>query len=167
MTQSILPPDDDKETDEKAEMDAVFVQEYVKCGDAVIACLRAGIRDPRYTIDVVAERQLNKPVIRDLIAIVEKIDVDKTPVEITRERLNADMEVVKEQALRDRQYGSVIAAAKLQAALNGLISQTINIHHRVSAEMMTDADLLRIAEGGDRKPVIDADYSEIDDDRNR
>lgn len=147
---SILPGD--------SEQDSVFVEEYVKTGDAMLAIVRSGIRDPAYSMDIVARRTLERPEIAAAVKALERIERASLPVEITRESLVADMQQVYEKCISIGDHKSAISAKKLQATLCGLLDQKITVTHRHLNEM-TDADLMRIASKG--KTVTDADYEEI------
>ncbi len=150
-TESILPDDPDQ--------DAVFVERFVDTNDPVLACVQAGISDNRFPIQVVAERQLARAEIKAAIAALQKIRASsKASVEITRESVLADMQNVYEKALADREYNSAIAAKKLQAALAGWLTATLNINHRHTVDDLGTAELMRIASQG---RVIDGDYEEV------
>lgn len=151
---SILPSTGAEDEEEAAEQAIIFIQEYLKTGNAMVACSRAGIRDPRYTMEVVAERYLNRDDIQVALKAFDKLQVAAQPIEVGRESIVADMQVVFEKALSDRQYGSAISAKKLQALISGLISAKIDITHRHSVESMTDEQLMRIAAASDKK-IID------------
>lgn len=139
----LLPPDD---TD--ADADAVFVQEYVRSGDAVAACVISGLRDPRYDIRVHAERTLARPEIRNAIDALQRIyKADAASAEITLDSVVADMQDVYQKALADGQYPSAIAAKKLQAMMKGWLDQKIEITHRTRVDEMSTEQLERLAKG--------------------
>lgn len=139
----VLPPEE-----EDHDADAVFVQEFVKSGDAVTACVVAGLRDPRYDIRVYAERILARPEIRNAIDALQRIyKADAATAEITLESVVADMQKVYQEALADRQYPSAIAAKKLQAQMKGWLDQKIEVTHRTRPEEMSTAQLERLAKG--------------------
>lgn len=139
---SILPDDDDHDAD------AVFVQEYVRSGDAVTACVVAGLQDPRYDVRVHAQHVLARPEIRNAIDALQRIyKADATTADITLDSVVADMQAVYQKALDAGQYPSAIAAKKLQAALKGWLDQKIEVTHRTRPEEMSTAQLERLAKG--------------------
>ena len=136
------------DTDADHDADAVFVQEFVRSGDAVTACVVAGLRDPRYDIRVYAERTLARPEIRNAIDALQRIyKADATTADITLESVVADMQTVYQQALAANQFPSAIAAKKLQAQMKGWLDQKIEITHRTRPEEMSTAQLERLAKG--------------------
>lgn len=139
----------------ETDQDAVFVEQYVLTGDAVTACIRAGIRDARYPITVIAERTLNRPEIAAAVNALKKIGTSAQPLEVTRESIIADMEEVYQKALTDGQYASAIGSKKLQSMLLGLLQTQININHSHRVDMMTDEQLMRIA-GGQARDITSA-----------
>jgi hypothetical protein len=154
--QSILPDDDDEN-----DQDQVFVETYVQSGDAMLACVKAGIRDHKYPMDVVAKRQLARPEIKAAITAYQKIKSANVPVEVTRQSIIADMQDVYEKAIDQSQLSNAIAAKKLQAALLNLLQQNISITHTFRAEDLPDEELARIAGQG---PVLEGTAVEVDDD---
>ena len=47
--------------------EGIFVREYVRTGDALVACNRAGLGSSQYPLRVMAERQLARPEIQAAI----------------------------------------------------------------------------------------------------
>lgn len=154
-------PDTPSDADEKSDQDAVFVQQYLLTGDPITACIRAGIRDPRYPITVMADRQMKKPEIAAAIKALAKIDAAGAPMEVTRESIVADMEDVYGKALTDGQYASAIGAKRMQAMLLGYMDQKLTINHSFKVEHMSDEQLLRIAAGNARD--VTKDIIEVED----
>lgn len=159
---SVLPANGDDDFDDATEAVTIFVEQYLKTGNAMIACSRAGIRDPRYPMEVTAERTLQRPDIQFLIKAFGKLQVPEQPIEVTRETNIVDMQTVYEKALEDRQYGSAISAKKLQSLLMGVLTQNINVTHRHTVDNMSDDELMRIANQSDRK-IIDVTPEDDDD----
>lgn len=129
--------------------DAVFVREYVKTGDALLAVSRAGLGDSRYALSVVAEYHLGRPEIQAAIAIQR--DLAKTEKRreegYTLDLILDDLENLHQKAKEDGAYAPAISAKKVQAQLLGYLDQTVNIRHSVvPREMTTDELRLRIAE---------------------
>ena len=150
---------DRTDADDQSDKDAVFVEQYRLTGDAVQACIRAGIRDARYPITVVANRQLQKPEIVAALKALERIETSMQPLEVTRDIIVADMETVFQRALDDGQHASAIGAKKLQSMLLGLLQTNISVTHGFRPEMMTDEQLMRIASSKD----ISKDVIEVED----
>lgn len=134
--------------------DAVFVDEYVRTGNAYMACNRAGILDAKYPLEVVARKTLERPEIAAAIEVARalyKANEGKVPGLYSREMLLDELQRVHEQSLQDRSYAASISAVKTQAQMLGYLETTININHGVSARELSLADLRRmVAErGGD------------------
>lgn len=140
-------PDTPSDADRAAEADAVFIEQYRLTGDAVTACVRAGIRDPRYPITVVANRQLQKPEIAAALKALSRIETSVMPLEVTRESIIADFQEIFERALNDGQYASSVSAKKAQALVLGYLTTNISITHGFKVENMSDDQLMRIVEG--------------------
>lgn len=151
------------DADDQSDKDAVFVEQYRLTGDAVQACIRAGIRDARYPITVVANRQLQKPEIVAALKALERIATSMQPLEITRDSIIADFQEIYEKALQDGQYASSVSAKKAQALVMGFLTTNINITHGFRADLMTDDQLMRIANGGNAKDIT-KEVIEVEDD---
>lgn len=154
---------DRTDADDQSDKDAVFVEQYRLTGDAIQACIRAGIRDARYPITVVANKQLQKPEIVAALKALERIETSMQPLEVTRDSIVADMETVFQRALDDGQYASATGAKRLQAALLGMLEQKLSITHGFKPELMTDEQLIRIANGGSARD-ISKDVIEVEND---
>lgn len=153
-------PDTRTDADDESDRDAVFVEQFRLTGDPVAACVRAGIRDARYPITIVAQRQMQKPEIVAALKALSRIETNVAPIEVTRDSIIADMETVYQKALTDGQYASAISSKKLQSMLLGLLQQNINITHGFNPELMTTEQLMRIASAKD----ISKDVIEVEDD---
>ena len=138
-------------------VDADFVAIYVETGDPLIAATRAGIQTADSSIIITAQRYLNRPEIRAAIDVVQQLDRGAANVKVTRESIVESCQAVFENAQRDRQYGSAIAALKLQSSLMGLLEQKIKISHSYKVSDMSDAELQRIASGA----IIDGQFTDI------
>lgn len=152
-------PTDESEQDAR---DAVFIEQYRLTGDAVTACVRAGIRDPSYPITVVAQKQLQRPEIAAALKALSRIETSLMPLEVTRDSIVSDMEDVYGRAMTDGQYSSAIGAKRLQSFLLGLMDQKITITHGFQPDKMTDEQLMRIVDG--RARDISKDVIEVEDD---
>ena len=162
--------------------DAVFVREYVRTGDAMLATSRAGLNDSRYTLSVLAEHHLRRPEIQAAVQIAKALARDARPVvtEYTRELILEDLERLHLKASDDGMYAPAISAKKVQAQLLGYLDQTVNVRHSVEPREMTTDELRRkIAElsgKGDvalpepyvrieaqpQASIVDAEYTEVD-----
>jgi len=156
--------------------DAIFVREYVKTGDEMLAVSRAGLTDSRYALNVMAEYHLSRPEIQAAIAIQKQL---AKADEKRRARLAGgyslqlildDLESLHLQAKEDGAFAPAISAKKVQAQMLGYLDKTVHVTHSVEPrEMTTDELRRRIAElSGDRvalednRPsVIEAEYTEV------
>lgn len=142
--------------------DIIFCEEYAAHGDAVLACVRAGISDPRFTVEVVAGRMLARPEIRASLDALSRARGERPPeVEITRESIVADLQYVYEDAIRNGDRQAAIAAKKLQAGMRGLLIERKQIDVRRRIEEFTTDELLAIAQKG---RAVDVEYEEVDGD---
>lgn len=156
--------------------DAIFVREYVRTGDALLAVSRAGLGDSRYALSVVAEYHLGRAEIKAAIEIQRELA--KAEGERRRRMLGGysrdlildDLEALHQKAKEDGAYAPAISAKKVQAQLLGYLDQTVNVRHTIEPrEMTTDELRARIAElSGDRvalednRPaIIEAEYVEV------
>jgi phage terminase small subunit len=145
--------------------DAVFVREYVKTGDAMLATSRAGLNDSRYTLSVLAEHHLRRPEIQAAIEITRELRIYERPVvaEYTRELIVDDLEKLHQKASDDGAYAPAISAKKVQAQLLGYLDQTVNVRHSVEPrEMTTDELRRRIAEMSRDDGALPAPYTRIE-----
>jgi len=154
-------PDTQSDIDAEAKKDAVFIEQYRLTGDAITACVRAGIRDPSYPITVMAQRQLQRPEIKAALLSLEKIDSGMVPLEVGRESIIADMESLYERCVTDGQYNAAIGCKKLQSLLLGLLDQKITVTHGFQPDKMTDEQLMRIASGNAKD--VTSKIIEVDD----
>ena len=146
--------------------DAIFVREYVKTGDAMLATSRAGLNDSRYTLSVLAEHHLRRPEIQAAIEIAKALARDARPVvtEYTRELILEDLERLHQEARVDGMYAPAISAKKVQAQLLGYLDQTVNVRHSVEPrEMSTDELRRKIAElSGKGDAALPAPYVRLE-----
>lgn len=138
-------------------IDADFVSIYVETGDPLIAAIRAGIQTADSSLIITANRYLARPEIRAAIDVVQSLERSGASVKVTRESIVESCQSVFESAQRDRQYGSAIAALKLQSALLGLLEQKIKVSHSYNVTEMSDTELQRIASGA----VIDGSFRDV------
>ena len=151
------------EGDTRLTPEAIFVEEYVRSGNAYMACNKSGMVDPRYPMEVVARRTLERPEIQAAIRVTkelkargERVSLRDIPGMYSREMLLDELQRTHEQALADKQYASAITAVKTQAQLLGFMEQTVNINHRVAVREMSLEDLRRlVSERGAVMDVID------------
>ena len=148
--------------------EAVFVREYVKTGDAMLATSRAGLNDSRYTLSVLAEHHLRRPEIQAAIEIARELhkDLRTIPAEYTRDLIIEDLEKLHQKASDDGAYAPAISAKKVQAQLLGYLDQTVNVRHSVEPrEMTTDELRRRIAEMSRDDGALPAPYTRIEAER--
>lgn len=67
--ETILP--DNGEAKRKAEQDRVFVETYARSNDPLLAIIKSEIRDYRYSLEYVAQRQLARPEIKAAIIVMQ------------------------------------------------------------------------------------------------
>ena len=138
--------------------DLVFAREYVRLkavkskNAAELACVRAGITNPEYHIKVVAERQLARPEVQRLVAEAETSGLTIERTEYTRDLFLDELQAVHERALDAKNFTSAISAVKTQAQLLGMMDQTLNINHTVTAKDL-DLQTLRAMVADRAKPV--------------
>lgn len=148
-------PGDDALPDRR---DEVFVAEFVKTEDALLACTRAGITDPKYPIAVLARRMLGRP---EIIAAIEAAREEarrepERPLVPTKLSISADLDRVFEAAMDDGGYAAAVSAKKTQAQLLGLLETTMNVRVTHEVSTMTDEQLEQIAARG-AGPVIEGE----------
>ncbi len=159
--------------------DAIFVREYVRHGDEMLAVNRAGLSDSRYSLSVIAEYHLGRPEIKAAIAIQRQLVKENADMKrrvlggYSRELILEDLENLHQLAKEAEAYAPAITAKKTQAQLLGFLDQTVNINHSVvPREMTTDELRLRIAELSrgaleapavevERPAIIEAEYVEV------
>ena len=160
---------EDAEIAMREDRDLVFAREYVRLkalkskNAAELACVRAGITNPEYHIKVVADRQLARPEVQRLITEAETSGIVIERTEYTRDLFLDELQAVHERALDAKNFTSAISAVKTQAQLLGMMDQTVNINHTVTAKDL-DLQTLRAMVADRAKPVavIDADYREVE-----
>ena len=153
----------------REDRDLVFAREYARLralkskNPAELACVRAGITNPEYHIKVVAERQLARVEVQRLIAEAESSGMVIERTEYTRDLFLDELQAVHERALDAKNFTSAISAVKTQAQLLGMMDQTLNINHTVTAKDL-DLATLRAMVADRAKPVtvIEAEYKEVE-----
>ena len=147
---------DDEITQE--ERDEIFAQEFVKLralkkpNAGELACVRAGIVNPEYAMGVIAERQLAKISVQRHIKALEEREIEVERKDYTRDLFLDELQAVVQQAMAAKAYPSAISAVKTQAQLLGMLDQTVNVNHTVSAKDL-DLDTLRAMVSERAKPV--------------
>lgn len=151
--------------------DAVFVREYVKTGDAMLAFNRAGFVTGGVGVKVASERVLARPEIKLALAVLAELGIERTedlPVDkLSRDGLVDKLEVIHDMALADEAFPSAINAVKTQAQLLGYMDQVVTVNHNMSARELTLEDLRALVAkevGGHEPAMIEAEYKEIDND---
>lgn len=140
--------------------EAVFAEEYVRTGSAMMAVNRSGLTDPRYPVEIVARELLKRPDIQSMISLAGKgAGVSRREVtEYTRELILDELQMVHERSISTGNMASAISAVKTQAQLLGFLDQTINVNHTLSAKGMSLADLRAAVSArmpGDDAVIID------------
>lgn len=141
-----------------AERDVIFARVYAeqrglkKANAAEIACVRAGITSPELNMSVVASRQLARPEVQRLIMEAESEGFLTERREYTRDLFLDELQAVVQAAMGAGAYPSAINAVKAQAQLLGMLDQTVNVNHTVSAKEL-DLATLRAMVADRARPV--------------
>lgn len=145
--------------------DAVFVREYVKTGDAMLAFNRAGYVTGGVGVKVASERVLARPEIKLALAVLAELGIEREedlPVDkLSREGLVDKLEVIHEMAMEEAAFPSAINAVKTQAQLLGYMDQVVTVNHNVSARELTLEDLRALVAKEVGPALIEADYTEV------
>lgn len=140
------------------ERDEIFARTYVqlralkKPNAAELACVRAGITNSEYSMRVVAERQLSKQSVQRQILALEESGVEVERQEVSRDLILDELQDIYQKALGEKSFSAAISAVKTQAQLLGMLDQTVNINHTVSAKDL-DLDTLRAMVADRARPV--------------
>ena len=151
----------------REDRDMVFAREYVRLralktqNAAELACVRAGITNPEYHIKVVAERQLARPEVQRLIVEAETSGIKVERTEYTRDLFLDELQAVHERALDAKNFTSAISAVKTQAQLLGMMDQTVNINHTVSAKDLDLQTLRAMVADRAKTVVIEGEFKEV------
>lgn len=151
----------------------VFAREYViqralkNPNAAVLACVKAGFSGPDLNVITLAPRMLAKASIQKLIMQFENESIEIEPREYSRDLFLDELQAVAQKALEANAFPSVISAVKTQAQLLGMLDQTVNINHSVSAKDL-DLQTLRamVADRAAREGglVIEGDFRVLEGD---
>ena len=159
---------DDLITVTPEERDEFFAREYViqralkNPNAAEIACVKAGISSPELNMSIVAARQLARPDVQKLIMRFEGEGVEVERREYSRDLFLDELQAVAQAALEAKAFPSVISAVKTQAQLLGMLDQTVNVNHTVSAKDLDLATLrAMVADRASRNVVIEGDFKEV------
>ena len=125
--------------------DVIFIKEYIKTGDALLAFNRAGYRTGGVGAKVMAERTLARPEIRLALEVMRELGIerrDDLPVDpLSRDGLVGKLEEIHGAAMEDSAYPSAINAIKTQAQLLGYLDQVVTINHNVRAAELSLEEL--------------------------
>jgi len=146
--------------------EGVFVREYVRTGDACLACNRAGLGSSQYPLRVMAERQLKRPEIQAAIEayrVAKEEDAVSSDEPPSRELQVDKLEAIYRRALEEGSFSAAATAIKLQNELLGYADKTVNYNFNVTAQELPLHELRamvakKLSLGG---PVIDAEYENI------
>lgn len=139
---------DDGDVTTQDDRDRAFARSYVELralknpNAAEIACVRSGITDPEYNMRIVAERQLSRVSVQRLIREFEESFGGIERREYSRDFFLDELQLVHQKALDAKSFASAITAIKTQAQLLGMMEQTVNVNHSVSAKDL-DLETLR------------------------
>lgn len=158
----------DLETVTQSERDEIFARVYVEqralknVNAAEIACVKSGISSPELNLNVVAARQLARPDVQRLIMEIESQGVVIERREYSRDLFLDELQAVVQQAMEAKAFPSAISAVKTQAQLLGMLDQTVNINHTVSAKDLDLATLrAMVADRAGRPALIEGEFVEV------
>ena len=128
----------------------VFANTYVKNGrDGAAAVRKAGLQDPRYDMDYVVRSLLARPDVQAYVAAAEDLSaINRDVRQYTREFFLHELQETRVRAMEANQFGAAITATKTQAQLLGMMEQTVNINHSVSARELSLAELRSLVQKG-------------------
>lgn len=142
--------------------DAIFCREYLKTGDAMIACVRAGLANSEYALSVQADAQLRRREIQAALEVLRANGLKRERVVVTRDLIIEELQAAHEKAMEAGQVASAVSAKKLQAQLLGYLDQTVNVNHTVSARELPLAQLRALVSGRlERDGVIEGEYTDV------
>lgn len=128
----------------------VFANAYVRNGrDGAAAVRKAGLQDPRYDMEYVVRGLLARPDVQAYVAQAEELAaVNRDVRQYTREFFLHELQETRVRAMEANQFGAAITATKTQAQLLGMMEQTVNINHSVSARELSLAELRALVQKG-------------------
>ena len=134
----------------KLSPEEVFANAYVRNGkDGAAAVRKAGLQDPRYDMEYVVRSLLARPDVQHYVAQAEELAaVNRDVKQYTREFFLHELQETRVRAMEANQFGAAITATKTQAQLLGMMEQTVNINHSVSARELSLAELRALVQKG-------------------
>jgi len=150
--------------------DVVFVKEYIKTNDALLAFNRAGYQTGGVGAKVMAERTLARPEIKIALGILAEFGIERAediPVNPrSRDGLIEKLDAIHEVAMQETSLPSAINAVKAQAQLLGYMDQTVTVNHNVRAAELSLEDLRamvskELAQTAPQPALIEAEYTEV------
>lgn len=138
--------------------DAQFVKLYLQTGDALDSYIRTGYELHGYEKRAVAQYMLERPDIQAMLKMAETLK-PKAAVEITRESIVSDLDVIHAAAVRASDYTPAIAAKKLQAQLAGFLQENVTVTHRLDVTQMTDERIMELLTA--KSKHIEGDFTEV------
>jgi hypothetical protein len=125
-------------------LDTIFVRNYVQTGDALDSFKRAGYMSYGFDQRDVVGCLLNRVDIQS--AIKAAFENPGNLVEITKDSIVSDLEIIHRSAMTAKDFTPAIAAKKLQAQLMGVLQENVSITHHMDVKRMTDEELIRLIE---------------------
>jgi len=150
--------------------DVVFVKEYIKTNDALLAFNRAGYHTGGVGAKVMAERTLARPEIKIALGVLADFGIERAsdiPVNpLSRDGLVDKLDVIHEAAMAEASFPSAINAVKTQAQLLGFMEQKVTVSHSVRASELSLEDLRAMVskELSATPALIEAEYTEVNND---
>ena len=150
--------------------DVVFVKEYIKTNDALLAFNRAGYQTGGVGAKVMAERTLARPEIKIALEVLKEFGFerpDDIPVNpLSRDGLIEKLDAIHEASMAEAKFPSAVNAVKAQAQLLGYMDQTVTVNHNVRAAELSLEDLRamvskELAATAPQPALIEAEYTEV------
>ena len=125
----------------KDEADAVFVIEYAQSGDAILSCIRAGITDAAFPIEILAKRMLERPEILTAVEALRKGKTAGHTPQMSRDSVVGELQDLYGKCVNGNRFSEAIAAKKLQAQIMGWLVERKEITFRRNANDLSDHEL--------------------------
>lgn len=127
------------------EDEAIFVQEYVRTGDPLLAITTSQIRHPAYSLEVTAQQLLARPDIKEAVERARTAsNGEVVHIRHTRDSLIANVQHVYDRALQESDFGTALNAMKEVGTLLGLRVEKKEVMVESKPENMRTADIVRL-----------------------
>lgn len=146
----------------KDDKELLFVEEYVRTNDPLVAVTHSGIRDLNGPIEITAQRLLARPEIRAAIDKLRKMRLNAEAIQIrhTRDSLIASIQNVHDRAMMEKDYGTALNAMKEVGTLLGLRVEKKEVTVDTRPENMRTADIVKLLQEIKGKQYIEVEAQE-------